>query len=637
MIDDPSQKNAIAHVRGPCQVIAGPGAGKTHVLVHRIANLTQNAGVLPDKIMVITFTKAAAKEMERRYQETTAPEFFGVAFGTFHSIFFQILRETDHFSYHNILDYKTTKYLLDAAKEDCGIRTDHIPDFDHRILGEFSYIKNSQKPVEEYEPEELTNEEFTRLFERYERKKELLEKLDFDDMLIRTRVLLTNRPEVLEKYRKRYEYYLVDEAQDMNAIQYEVLKMLCEPERNLFLVGDDDQAIYSFRGAKPELFLQFKTDYPDAKMYRLEYNFRCDRQIVQSGLSVIGNNRMRFSKDLKSVSRFDGKIRFLDFYDYADEANGIARCIVLEKQKSPFKTIAVLYRNNRQCRWLVRKLESLGLCSTGKAVQELWYSSTLIQTILLYLSTSLSPRRGSVIKIMNIPQRFLPRIGLDDDVVDFEKWAVMYRDERDVAQRIYAFQKDLHTIHSLPSYGAISYILYKIGLEAYAKEKNQYEPAVLTQLLTYAKKYHKKQELLNVIELLDSERQRGGNKTAGDESNHVAFYSFHGAKGLEFDHVYIMDANEGITPSRHAKKNEEIEEERRMFYVAMTRAKHELSIATIMRQGNEELYPSRFVRELSEDYRSASETILSKASETRAASSSDSMLSNTGEPSSVSK
>ena len=633
---DKAQQQAICHVRGPCLVVAGPGAGKTYVLVRRIAYLTESCRIPPSQLLVITFTKAAAKEMQRRYRDAVPPEYAGVAFGTFHSIFFHILRETEHLSFQSILDSKTKQHILQTACRRAGIDGRRSGELIGELAGAISFIKNTGAALEEYEPVTLSREEFAGVFRQYEQMKEDLEKIDFDDMLTKTKRILTTRPEVLERYRRRFSYFLVDEAQDMNAVQYEILRLLAQPQDNLFLVGDDDQAIYAFRGAEPKLFLGFTDDYPQAKTVVLQKNYRCDREIVQKAQQLIRCNKVRFDKELSAASPMEGKIRFLSFADSRQEANGLAGLMAEEKRRCPGRSVAVLYRNHIQSRYLIEAVEASGLSGNGIKSALAWYDKPLVRTVVDYLTVAEGrPKRDVLLRILNKPQRYLPRRGLEDETVDWEKWMAFYVGEADVLDPIRKLSRDIAVIKSLPSFAAVQYVLHKIGCASYAKECGEYDEAALEKLSVLAKRLPDKKKLLEEWRMLQREAVRQ-QEVRPDEAVSVHFHTFHGAKGLEFDHVYIVDANESITPSRQAVLPEQLEEERRMFYVAMTRAKHELTLVTVLRQGNEELYPSRFVRELAGDHDSASSSS-SNTSETMSASSSDSILSRTGVPSEVSK
>ena len=627
MIPDPAQQEAIRHVRGPCLVLAGPGAGKTHVLIRRIAYLTESCRIPPSQLLVITFTKAAAKEMQGRYQRAVSSEFTGVSFGTFHSIFFQILRRAAHLTAQDIIDTKTSHHIIREAARACGIDSSQTADFCVHTLSEISFVKNAGVSLEEYEPAELSREEFAGLFARYEQGKRRLGKLDFDDMLTETKELLLENPGLLQKYRGQFRYIMVDEAQDTNRVQYDIVRMLAYPANNLFLVGDDDQAIYAFRGAEPKLFLGFTDDYPDAKRIVLTRNYRCDQSIVEQGMALIAHNRMRYEKRLRSASAFCGRVRFLAFSDSRQEAKELAKRIAGEIQKNPSRSIAVLYRNHAQNSLLVEELEQNGVSVSGRNTKKRWCDAPIVGTVEAYLSASAArSKRRDILRIMAKPQRYLPREGLEDEKVDFAAWRAYFQGEQDIQRRIDRFAGELATIRRLPSFAAIQYVLHQLGCEADAKQHGEYDRAAVEELLALARKQKEKKKLLEELRVL-----RGTEEATQQEEAAVQFSTFHGAKGLEYDHVYILDANEGITPSKRAVTPEAIEEERRMFYVAMTRARHELTIASIQRQGKDELYPSRFVWELAQSPDSSSSS--SKVSATSEASSLDSMLSKNGVPS----
>ena len=634
MTDD-LQQQAIHHVRGPCITMAGPGAGKTFVLIRRIAYLTESCRIPPSQLLVITFSRAAAIELRERYQKAVRPEFSGVTFATFHSFFFHILCKFGNFTTQSLLDTQTRQYILKSACEKANITDAGRAGFYGRTASEISYIKNSGVSCDEYEPAELTREELKAIFFYYEQKKDELEKIDFDDMLIKTYELLRNDPGVLDTYRSRYSYILADEAQDTNEIQYNILKMLAMPLNNLFLVGDDDQAIYSFRGAMPKLLLNFTSDYPDAKKVVLSRNYRCDREIVRKGLKLIKNNTERFEKQLSSASRLEGSIRYLPHAGYKDEAEDIIRRIIRQKEIKPLEKIAVLYRNNETARTLITEAENRGFYINGKKHHYNWFDSETVRIVEAYFYALITEKQDYIIQIMNVPQRYLPRKGLEDSTVDYNRWRKYFINDNDVINRISGFERELKMMKNLPSYAVVAYIMYTLNVKGYLEKNNSFDEKALSKLLEIAESIPDKKRFIKAIDGHRMKKEKDTEETS--EANRLYCYTFHGSKGLEFDHVYIIDANESITPSRYATTLRAIEEERRLFYVAMTRAKHSLTISAITRRGKEILYPSRFIREIADDQESASLTSSSNTSDTRRASSSDSILSMTGLPSSSSK
>lgn len=633
---DSAQQAAITHVSGPCLVVAGPGAGKTHVLVRRIAFLTKTAGIPPSQLLVITFTRAAAKEMQKRYLSKVPPEYSGVTFGTFHSIFFQILKRSGKILPSALIDAKTREHILQSAFKAAGIRDNRTEELMDMVSSHIGYIKNTDIDIEEFEPTELSAEEFKIVYEKYEKGKSRLGVIDFDDMLVMTRNLFLDNPTLLETYRRRFGYFLVDEAQDMNRIQYEVLQMMAKGKDNLFLVGDEDQSIYSFRGARPRLFLGFSKDYPETKTIVLSRNYRCDSQIVESAKRLISHNRERFDKELCAASEIHGSISYIPFHDAFDEARHLAAMIAEEKKRFPEKTIAILYRNHIQSGYIAKELKQKGLNPNGKKSPASWSDNPLVITVLDYIRASVyGPKREIVIRIINRPNRFLPREGLIDSVTDFEKWKRYYYDDEYVKSAIDKLKNDIESVKKLTSFAAVSYILYRIGTKKDAAQKGEYDEAALEELIKAAKLFPDKASLLEEEKSI----KRKASEVRTDTSNEkdVYLYTYHGSKGLEFDHVYLIDVNEGITPSKRAETEESLEEERRMFYVALTRAKHELTISSLAKTGREEAYPSRFLKELKETQSGTSSSNSSKVSDTSSASSSDSILSSTGVPSAVSK
>ena len=630
---DLAQQAAITHVSGPCLVIAGPGAGKTHVLVRRIAFLTESASIPPSQLMVITFTRAAAKEMQKRYRATVPPQYSGVTFGTFHSIFFHILKRSGQISSSALIDDRTHRHILIKALRAAGVDDKRTDELLSVAASRISYIKNTDNDIDAFEPVELSHEEFYTIYQEYEKGKRRLGLIDFDDMLVMTRELFLSNPSLLDAYREHFKYYLVDEAQDMNGVQYEILRLMAKGKDNIFLVGDEDQSIYSFRGAQPKLFLGFTRDYPNAKTVMLSKNYRCDIKVVECAKRLIVHNSQRYDKELAAAGDAPGKLWFMYCSDRQDEAMQVTKLIQEEKARFPQKSIAVLYRNHSQSVYISKALVAAGFDPNGKKLRRRWQDNYLVSCVMDYIRAAVfGPETETIIRVMNNPNRYLPREGLAGAVVDYDKWKSCFYDDEEIVKGIDALKNDIEAIKRLNSFAAVSYILYRIGCKSDALKKGEYDRASTEKLISLAKQYPDKAVLL---EEAQKEKEKKGTKTANEKT--IYLFTYHGSKGLEFDHVYLIDVNEGITPSLRAATQESIEEERRMFYVALTRAKHEITIASLTRLGRDEAYPSRFIKELAKAQSGISSSNSSKVSETSAASSSESILSSTGVPSEVSK
>ena len=294
-----TQEQAIRHNEGPMMILAGPGSGKTTVITQRIKYLTESLNINPADILVITFTRAAAEEMKERYIRLTGNA-SRVTFGTFHSIFFQILKLAYCYTAQNIVRPEQQMQLIRelAGKEELELEDEN--EFISSILSEISSVKGEMIDLRHYYSRNCPDETFRRICSGYEEQMRRLGLIDFDDMMVMCRQLFLERQDILAAWQKRYRYILIDEFQDINRLQYEIIRMIAEPENNLFIVGDDDQSIYRFRGAKPEIMLGFERDYPGAGRILLDVNYRCTEEIAGPAMRLIENNEKRFSKKIRT-------------------------------------------------------------------------------------------------------------------------------------------------------------------------------------------------------------------------------------------------------------------------------------------------------------------------------------------------
>ena len=305
-----AQSAAVSHKDGPMMVLAGPGSGKTTVVTHRVQSLIEKHGVNPSSILVITFTRAAAREMKERFERLMEgrPMRGQVSFGTFHSVFFRILKLAYQYDASDIIreDQKLRLIRELTAKEQ--LEPEDENELISSLISEISAVKGEQIDLEHYYAKSCSGDSFRRIYRGYEEQLQRAHKIDFDDMLVMCWDLFRKRPDILSAWQKKYEYILVDEFQDINRLQYQIVRMLAAPSDNLFIVGDDDQSIYRFRGAKPEIMLGFERDYPKAARVLLDVNYRSTREIVEASLRLIEHNEKRFKKSLKTAgSRGGGK------------------------------------------------------------------------------------------------------------------------------------------------------------------------------------------------------------------------------------------------------------------------------------------------------------------------------------------
>ena len=610
-----SQSEAIRHQDGPLLVLAGPGSGKTTVVTKRVQYLVQDCHISPSSILVITFTKAAATEMKERFlrlmeQSEEKPQGYGnVLFGTFHAVFFNILKLSYGFTAANILREETRYQYMKEIVDRLNLEIDDENEFISGVLGEISLIKNERIALEHYFSKNCAEDIFRKIFASYEQRKRNARLIDFDDMLSYTWELLTKRPDILEAWQKKFRYILVDEFQDINRLQYDILRLLAQPENNLFIVGDDDQSIYRFRGAKPEIMLNFQKDFPTADRVLLNDNFRSTRQIVNAAGRVIRKNQSRFAKEITARGGEGPGVRILAFEDQQQE------CLYLLKEMQEYKKnggawqqMAVLYRTNTQPRLLIQKFMEFNVPFRVRDqvpnLFEHWIAKNLFCYIRLACGSKL---RKDLLPVLNRPKRYMNRECLNDEIICWEYMMDYYKDKPYVCDKIERLQYDLKMLGRMGPFAAINYIRHVMGYEEYLKEYAEFRRMnaedlmeVLNELQESARAYKTYDEWFAYMERykkeMDEMRKR---QQEVKEGVHLA--TMHSSKGLEYDKVFILDAAEGITPYKKAVLDADLEEERRMFYVAMTRAKKELTICWAKKQFSHELTVSRFVEEMKDD------------------------------------
>ena len=355
------QDEAIKHGNGPCMVLAPPGSGKTLIVTERTRYLIEESGVRPDQILVITFTRYAAREMKERFERLTAGKNYPVTFGTFHSIFYGILKCAYGIGANNLMSEKESSVLLQEVLDQTDIEsTPEVEDEEElvrELLREVGMVKNGLCHLKDFHSKYLTQDEFAEVFRSYEHQKKELKKFDFDDMLVLCYELFQSRPDVLAQWQKKFRYVLIDEFQDINRIQYDVIRMLAQPENNLFVVGDDDQAIYGFRGADSELMLGFGKDFPDAKQILLGMNYRSTANIVQNSLKLIENNVERYSKKLEANREGGSCLHIQEVKDPVEEAEYVLEEIQKCKENGiKEEEIAILFRVHTDARAVVEAM-----------------------------------------------------------------------------------------------------------------------------------------------------------------------------------------------------------------------------------------------------------------------------------------
>lgn len=603
-----AQKQAVEHNKGPMMVLAGPGAGKTLVITYRTKTLIEKYGVEPGKILVITFTKAAAEEMKVRFQNIMDGKYVPVRFGTFHAVFFSILKHAYHYTASNIIRESEKKRILLEIVENMELDIEDLNEFIQDMENEISLVKGEMLSLEHYFPMNCAKDIFQKVYTRYNQALQRRKLIDFDDMLVYCYELLTQRSDILKMWQQQFQYILIDEFQDINKVQYDIIRLLARPNNNLFIVGDDDQSIYRFRGAKPEIMLQFEEVYPSAKKVLLDVNYRSTACIVETASMVIAHNKTRFPKNIRTDNERGQEVAIREFEDLKQQNEKIIEKVrEYQKQGMPLSQIAVLFRTNMQPRALIGKFMEYNIPFCVREQIPNIYEHWIAKDIIAYIKLAQGKRdRSLFLKVANRPKRYLSRQIFDTQEISFERLRLFFEDKKWMQERLEQFEDDLSALSHMTPYAAINYIRKAIGYDEFLEEYAQFRHIkveelyeILDELSDLAKPFQNYKEWFENMEqyALELEKQVKKKKDVQQEDA-VAFVTMHGSKGLEYDIVFIVDVNEGIIPHQKAVLEEDIEEERRMFYVAMTRAKKELYIYFAKERFSKEFTMSRFLAEL---------------------------------------
>ena len=601
-----AQAQAIQHTDGPCLVLAGPGSGKTLTIVNRVKYLIEKQKVRPEEILVVTFTRFAAAEMKSRLCLVMGKRDLPVTVGTFHGIYYGILKWAYRMNQENILSetekYQILRGVINKERMEIFDEEDFIQD----IAAEIGKVKNNRIPLEEFVSEKCSADAFRNIYRNYEQHRKELKKIDFDDMLVLCYELFRSRPDVLAQWQKKFRYVLIDEFQDINRIQYDVIRMLAQPENNLFVVGDDAQAIYGFRGADSELMLGFGKDFPDAKQILLGMNYRSTANIVQNSLKLIENNVERYSKKLEANREGGSCLHIQEVKDPVEEAEYVLEEIQKCKENGiKEEEIAILFRVHTDARAVVEAMVERKIPFQMKEHLPNIYEHFIAKDIMAYFRLATGARhRQDFLQIMNRPKRYLGRDSVAGAKASFEDMRKFYCDKDWMIDRIDQFEWDVKMLMKMAPYAAIQYIRKRIGYDDFLKEyafTHQINRSDLNEVLAEieeaAKAFSSVEEWFAHVEEY-TETLKVKEKERNRPRPGVRLMTIHASKGLEFKQVFLIAANEGRIPYQKAKTDKEIEEERRLFYVAMTRAKDFLKICYVKIKNGKEVAPSRFVDEL---------------------------------------
>lgn len=615
-----NQAQAVAHIDGPCMVLAGPGSGKTRIISQRIVSMVLDHDIPPTRILAISFTKASSLEMKKRTLAYGKDDRLNkVSFGTFHSSFFRILRRYAGVSLEDLLldldRFKLARSILKYLKIS-NYNDDDVID----LLNEISLVKNELVDYRDYDSQSFEQEIFQKAYRLYEDEKKRHGKIDFDDMLIQAYDLLNNDPTILSIVRQVFKYILIDEFQDINRVQFELIRLIAGQENNLFVVGDEDQSIYGFRGARPDFMLEFDQYFPSARHILLDTNYRSSKDIVDLSLGLIKKNKKRHPKDLKAFSKDPARISYIYPKDTDDEARLVADQIfdrVGSQKGADYGDFAVIYRTNRQARAFVDafmdKRIPFILKDAPKTIYDHWVSLDIIAYLRIAMEIGSG---GDWARVINKPFRYISKKSLakaeasmdfldcllnDEDIKDFQK------------KNLEDLYIDLNYVRGLsPQYG-ISYIRTTLDYDRYILDycherriKSQQIVEILDELEAAAGPYRTILDFFKHIDQVREEVKKNADKTAGSSlatsaDKGVVLTTMHSSKGLEFDNVYIVGVNEGIVPYQLGDDSKlDIEEERRLLYVAITRAKRFLFISSPLKRFGKKIGQSQFLKELQE-------------------------------------
>ena len=566
--------------------------------------MTGEGKIPSSSVLVVTFSRAAAVEMKERFLKFTGQGSTQVTFGTFHGVFYGILKQAYNLTSANILSEEEKNGILRELALNFGGELASEGDFTEEIAKEISMVKGNRISLEHYYSSCCPDEVFRQIYSAYGSALRERRKLDFDDMLLSCYELFDKRKDILRAWQKKFRYILVDEFQDINQLQYDIVRLLAQPENNLFIVGDDDQSIYHFRGARPEIMLNFTKDYPGAEKVVLDVNYRCSKRILASAMKVIGGNKTRFQKELSTPNPEGEPVRICEYANPREEYLSVtAELRKRMEQGENLENTAVLLRTNQEAEGLIAAFMERQIPFTMKEKLPNLFQHWICRNLLAYMHFAQGERsRKLFLEIMNRPNRYISRDSVASDrEISFDRMRDFYKDKDWMCDRLTTMETHLRILKGLPPYAAINFIRKGMGYEEYLQEYALYrkiKPEELGEILDRLSESAKGMNTLKEWEEYIEEYTRKLEEQAGRQKKEgVQISTLHGAKGLEYDQVYILNVNEGSIPYRKAVLAPAVEEERRLFYVGMTRARKHLTLCYVKKQYEKEREPSRFLKE----------------------------------------
>ena len=581
------QLQAIRHKRGPMLVLAGAGSGKTTIIVHRIRHLIMMCKVRPENILVLTFTKSAAMEMEDRFHQLTGMK--GVKFGTFHSVFLEILIRNTSYTYRSIIDLKTQKELIQAAAIESNYRLgedeESTDDTIQKILNGIQYLKSGGN-ADQVEYQNIPMDVVKYCFNYYQQYLINNRLIDFNDMLFLTANLFKTNPNLLEMYHDKYRYILVDEFQDTSPIQEEILELLAKPRNNIFCVGDDDQSIYAFRGAKPAVMFDFAKKYRNCKIVQLPYNYRCTNQIVMAANRLISYNQKRFPKEVHGL-RNGNDVNIHSFHTLQAEYAFVKERIMTHCARGDrYEDHACLFRTRKEIEDFARYLsvKNIRFFST-ESIRNI-FDHFIAYDFLSYMECA-EGNYNNMFLIINRPKRYIEKRHIKK-VMDLNLLKKTYISKDYILEKLEDLEYDLAMLKnmSLPV-EMFDYFFMKIGYKNYLRDYAAYRNMsqdeledlynVAESIRNFASQYQSKQEFFHAI----NQYKRSLNSKKEGKEGKVVLSTIHSAKGLEYKNVFVFNVNEENLPIKKKGIDTDIEEERRIMYVAITRAKDNLYVLSL--------------------------------------------------------
>ena len=603
-----SQQIAADHIDGPMMVLAGPGSGKTSVITARSVILAEI--VDPKSILVITFSKSAATEMKRRFCSVYSKDPPPIVFGTFHSVFFRMLRESRSYDIDQLVNDGERRNVIKSnlSKLKYALEEETVSS----VINELSLLRNELIDRAHYHSKTIATDDFLKLDELYELYKKENNKIDFDDMLTHTYDMLCSDKSILNKWQGRYAYIMIDEFQDINRVQYEAIKLLAHPKNNIFIVGDDDQSIYRFRGSRPEFLLNFPKDFEGTSQVTLATNYRSTDSIISFANNLISQNEVRYSKQITGTGKKGPKPVVLKSDDQNMEAIKIGEHIrKMINQGTRIDEIAIAFRLNMQARAFVDVFLNMNIPFKSRDEIPILYNHWIAEDMYAYLrlANKLKHKQANgydadAERIINKPFRFISKAFLADLKKYNKNLFEEYWHDSDLHIATKTGIEELHSkllaLAKLETAVAIKFIRHKIGYNGHIIDISDYRKLnskglfeIADELQEAAKQYPSPEEFIAHAE---TAAEAAKNQPVTEAC--CTLTTLHSAKGLEFEKVFIAGVVEDVLPHLYSRTPAEIEEERRLFYVGATRAKNELFLSVIKTRYDKPCNPSRFVKKL---------------------------------------